>query len=514
VLTPGRGGRASGRRAPAARGRGGRAPSARGVRAGRAATTRGARAGRPRPTGGASARRYRTGAEGQLRRFRQGSILAVGLTALALLLLGEPAPAETPLPGTATPVAAASHATAPDGPAHDAPAHVAPAHDAADLPAQDPAAQDPATQDVPAGAADAPGQVPPVGADSPVSARDTAPPDPGEAAREATGMLRDLALDFYAALPVFGIALGLLLVAGLLAKLVGMGLRAALGSWQRAQATAALASVFIWLLAIGAALSVIAGDTRVLVGSVGLFGLALSWALQTPIESFTAWLLNSFKSYYRIGDRIAVGEVFGDVVAIDFLTTTVFEVGGPDKPVQAAQSTGALVTFPNLEVLRSSIVNFTRDFPYVWDELTVTVANESDLGVAVRTLQQTADGVLGGTMDEAAAQYTTLLTRAGLAWDVATRPQVFASSRDIGTDLTIRYLVPAREMRRWSSKLLLAVSDALAHPDVARHVYQAGPRFPVQTVGTRAWGHEAGGGPRQPGQPDQPGAGTGRESAE
>jgi small conductance mechanosensitive channel len=371
--------------------------------------------------------RYKGAAEGRLRRFRQGSILAVGVTGLFLLLLGAPAPAEPAgVDGLSQAVAGQVEAQAP-GP-------------------------------------------------------DTAPPDPGDAAREATGTLRDLAMDFYGSLPAIGIALALLIVAAILAKLVGLGLRTALASWERAQATAALVSIFIWLVAIGAALSVLTGDARALVGSVGLFGLALSWALQAPIESFTGWLLNSFRSYYRIGDRIAVGEVFGDVARIDFLTTTVFEAGGPEKRVQAAQSTGALVTFPNLEVLRSNIVNFTRDFPYVWDELTVGVADESDLAMAVRVLEETADSVLGQQMVMAAQEYAELLEKARLAWDVATRPQVFASAQDSWTDLTIRYVVPAREMRKWASLLLLAVNQALAEPDVADRVFPAYHRRQVQPL--------------------------------
>jgi small conductance mechanosensitive channel len=386
------------------------------------------------PTAGRQrAQRSRAGAQARLRRFRQGSLLAVGATALLLLFIGEASPAETPLAAPVT----------------TAPAQVAP--------------------------------------DSPAPILDTVPRDPAEAAREATGTLRDLALDLYAALPVIAIALGILLVAAVLARLVGLGLRAALASWERAQAFAALVSIFIWLMAIGAALSVLAGDPRVLVGSVGLFGLALSWALQAPIESFTGWLLNSFRSYYRIGDRIAVGDVFGDVVRIDFLTTTVFEAGGPDKPVQAAQSTGALVTFPNLEVLRSNIVNFTRDFPYVWDELTITIGNGSDLALAVKVLADAAADVMGETMDGAADEYAALLERARLAGDMASRPQVFASSRDFGVDLTIRYLVPAREMRRWASRLLLAVNRALAEPDVARHVFQAVPTMQIHAAPPRPW---------------------------
>ncbi len=318
--------------------------------------------------------------------------------------------------------------------------------------------------------------------------QDTLPPeDPAESARRATGTLRRLARDVYNGLPAFGIALALLLAAGILARLVRLGLRTALSSWERAEATSALAAILIWLLALGAALSVVAGDARALIGSIGLFGLALSWALQTPIESFTGWLLNSFRSYYRVGDRIAVGEVFGDVARIDFLTTTVFEAGGPDKRVQAAQSTGAMITVPNSEVLRSNIVNFTRDFPYIWDELTVAVANESDIARAMEVLERVAYTVIGERMEAAAEAYAALLRRERLAWDVATRPEVYASARDSWTDLTIRYVVPVREMRKWSSALLLAVNEALGDAGVAERVHPAYPRSQVQQLPAPRW---------------------------
>ena len=391
-----------------------------------------------------SSRAARADAELRLARFRKKSMLAVGVTALALLLFMEPG---------------------------DAPAGTGGMGGLAE-------AQDTVT-DLAAPPADT------VGVDT------AAAEDPAEVARQATGTLRQLARQLYAALPAIGIALALLLVAAVLARLVRLALRAALPSWERAQAIAALVAILIWLLALGAALSVLAGDARALVGSVGLFGLALSWALQAPIESFTGWLLNSFRSYYRIGDRIAVGDVFGDVARIDFLTTTVFEAGGPDKKVQAAQSTGALVTFPNSEVLRSNITNFTRDFPYVWDELTISVANESDLGEAIELLERTAHDVVGDTMEGAANEYASQLSRARLAWDVATRPEVYASSKESWTDLTIRYLVPAREMRKWSSRLLLAVTNALEA--ASDSVFTAYPRSQVQRIPPPDWaGHDQG----------------------
>lgn len=333
------------------------------------------------------------------------------------------------------------------------------------------------------GVVDAPAQdvdMPQVTPDTPA-----APPDPARAVEEATGTVRDLVLGFGAALPRIAIAIILLLIAAGLVPLIRAVLRRVLVGWERAEAATAMGGVLIWIVAISAALSVVAGDPRTLVGSVGLLGLALSWALQAPIESFAGWLVNSFQAYYRVGDRIGVGEVFGDVYRIDFLTTTVWEAGGPEKPVQGAQPTGALITFPNSEVLRSNVVNYTRGFPYVWDEVVIGVSNESDLRYAVQVITDVARRVIGPVMLEPVKTYRTLLEQEGLAYDIADEPQVFVSLTEAWTDLTVRYVVGARERRRWASRLVLEISTELARPE---HSGRIAMSYPVTRVDLRTGG--------------------------
>lgn len=309
-----------------------------------------------------------------------------------------------------------------------------------------------------------------------------AAPDVQRAAEEAASTVRDLTLGFVAFLPSLMIALVILLVAALLSAVVRPLLRRLLGSWSRADAMAALSGIFIWLLAISAALSVIVGDPRTLLGSVGLIGLALSWALQTPIESFTAWLLNSFRGYYRVGDRIGVGEVFGDVYRIDFLTTTIWEAGGPDKPVQGAQPTGSLVTFPNAEVLRSSVINYTREFTWVWDEVVIPLASESDLDHAETVLVGIATQAVGSTMAAPADAYRRLLGASKLDLEICDEPQVFFSQGDSWTNATIRYLVDARHRRMVASRLLMAVSRELSRPEDEGRIIAAYPITRVALV--------------------------------
>jgi small-conductance mechanosensitive channel len=297
---------------------------------------------------------------------------------------------------------------------------------------------------------------------------------------EATATFVTLLHSFYGLLPRLGLALLIGSLGWMSRRVVGAVLLRTAPQWQRRAAAQAIASLAIYLGTAVAVLTVLAGDVRAMVGSVGLLGLAASWALQTPIESFTGWLLNAFRGYYRVGDRIAVGEVFGDVHRIDMLTTTVWEAGGPDKSVRAAQSTGALITFPNWEVLRSNVVNYSRDFPYVWDEVTFSVTNESDLAYTSEVIERTAHAELGREMGRAVETYEALLRSEHLDFDVDRVPRVYLSLADAWTNCTLRYLVPVRTRRSWASRLVLRVSEELAAPAHAGRITGAYPRSEVR----------------------------------
>ncbi|GAA0894310.1 hypothetical protein GCM10009122_39910 [Fulvivirga kasyanovii] len=310
-------------------------------------------------------------------------------------------------------------------------------------------------------------------------------PEFTEAAKdEAIVTITNIWRGFYANLPKFLVALVTLFVAWLLVKLVKGGLSKVIGQWKNGYAIITLVTISIWLFAIGVAVSVVAGDIRALIGSLGLVGLALSWALQTPIESFTGWLQNSFQGYYRVGDRVSVGEVFGDVYKIDFLTTTVWEIGAPYRQgfVQAEQPTGRLVTFPNNEILSGTVVNLTRDFSYVWDELAIGIANESDTKLAMKAIGDVATSLLAEYMKIPSEKYSRILKRANLSHNVADKPEIYVSLTDSWTNVVVRYLVGVRERRKWKSELILKITEELNKDQYKGKIISVYPRRQVQFI--------------------------------
>lgn len=305
--------------------------------------------------------------------------------------------------------------------------------------------------------------------------------DDEKATDEAFNALENLWDNFTYNYPKILIAIGCLFLAWLFNRLIKLILGSMLKRVPSASGIIIITTLSVWLLAIGVAFSVVAGDFRALVGSFGLVGLALSWALQTPIESFTGYLLNSFRGYYNIGDRIRVGEVFGDVYKIDFLSTTVWEIGSPYQPgfVNAEQSTGRLVTFPNNEILTGTVINLTGDFPFVWDEIVVVVANESDISYTMKLLEEKAKDIIGDYMQEPAKKYTTILRKAKLEETVPEQPQVYVAANESWTDLTIRYLVAARERRKWKTILQVQIMEEF---NLAQHKDKIIPVYPRQQI--------------------------------
>jgi hypothetical protein len=94
--------------------------------------------------------------------------------------------------------------------------------------------------------------------------------DPAVALEQAGGTLRELVLGFYAYLPKLAVALILLGFAWVIARIARSTLRRTLGQWERADAVSALATIAIYLGATVIAMSILAGDARALLGSVGL----------------------------------------------------------------------------------------------------------------------------------------------------------------------------------------------------------------------------------------------------
>lgn len=219
------------------------------------------------------------------------------------------------------------------------------------------------------------------------------------------------------------------------------------------------------------ALGLIAGFgvlTRDWVGvllSLGVVGFAITFALQGALASLIGWLYIVTKRPYAVGDRIAIEDTRGDVTSIDLFVTEVWEIDG--ELVSSNQPSGRIVTVPNSVVLSSHVVNFYGEgVPYVWNELSVQVAYETDLDFAVEVMTETATDYLGEEMAAGVTQYRDRLEETPVELDVNERPTVNVVQEESWVDLRLRYLVHPRRGTRTRNALYRSILDRFNdHPD-------------------------------------------------
>ncbi len=112
--------------------------------------------------------------------------------------------------------------------------------------------------------------------------------------------------------------------------------------------------------------------------SFGLISLVLGFALQAPIASFIAWIYIVIKKPYKMGDRIQLGGMKGDVVEVNYLDTAMLECSG--DYLQNDRRSGRIIYFPNSLILKSEVINYSGPFiPFIWNETGIQIAYTSDL---------------------------------------------------------------------------------------------------------------------------------------
>ncbi len=193
----------------------------------------------------------------------------------------------------------------------------------------------------------------------------------------------------------------------------------------------------------------------------GLLSAGVSIALKDPILNFAGWLFIVTEQQFKIGDRVEISGHIGDVIDIGLFEFLMIEVG---NWVDADQSTGRIIHIPNELVLTSPLVNYTKGFPYIWNEIGVLITFESNWKKAKVILQEIAvrhaekvSEAARKSIEKASRKYAILYKN--------TTPRVYTTVEDSGVMLTIRYLCWVRNRRGSAEAIWEDVLNAFAKCD-------------------------------------------------
>jgi small-conductance mechanosensitive channel len=225
------------------------------------------------------------------------------------------------------------------------------------------------------------------------------------------------------------------------------------------------------VLSAVALLSIWFDDPARLASMLGLAAAGLAIAAQRAVTAFAGYLVVLRGRTFTVGDRIKLGGVHGDVIALGFLQTRILEMGQPpdvnaqDEPgmwVQARQFSGRIVTVTNDKLFDEPVYNFTREFPFIWEELHMPVPYRADRGRAEHILLRAAVEATTPWRAESEAARARVHDRYHVQLE-SHEPRVFYRITDNWLELTVRFVVPehgVREIKDRLSRRVLAEFDA------------------------------------------------------
>jgi small-conductance mechanosensitive channel len=218
-----------------------------------------------------------------------------------------------------------------------------------------------------------------------------------------------------------------------------------------------IALVNIWL-----------GGVEGVLAWLGIVSAGVAIALTDVLKNLAGWFYIVSRRPFKVGDRVEIKGVAGDVVDIRAFRFTVLEIG---NWVTADQSTGRLVHIPNGQLFSDALANYTEGFPLIWEETGVLVTFESDWELAERLIGEV---LASEAPDPKERQMATQIRKAANEYFIRYThldPTTYVSVLDSGVMITGRYLVAARERRGVNDRIWRGILHAFAEYDTVDLAY-------------------------------------------
>jgi small-conductance mechanosensitive channel len=235
-------------------------------------------------------------------------------------------------------------------------------------------------------------------------------------------------------------------------------------------------------------------DPTRLTTALGLFTAGIAFALQRVITATAGYFVILRGKTFSLGDRIVMGGVRGDVIALSFMQTTIMEMGQPpgeqsDEPsmwVKSRQYTGRIVSVSNAKIFDEAVYNYSREFPFIWEEMTFPIRYSDDRHKVEQILLEAARKHTAEIDDLGEEDLNELQRRYGMP-NPDVQPRIFWRMTDNWLELSLRFLSRDRKVRELKDAMAREILQKLdeAHIGLASATYEivGVPPLRLETAG-------------------------------
>jgi hypothetical protein len=219
-----------------------------------------------------------------------------------------------------------------------------------------------------------------------------------------------------------------------------------------------IVTTFAYII-IFALITILFADRLKQVGiAAGLFAAGVVVAMQDIVSSFGGFISIGFSNLYRIGDRIQVNEIKGDVVDISVMRTTILETG---DWVSGDFYNGRIVRVPNSTVLKGLIFNYSQGFRFVWDEIRIRLKSQSDQWQAREMLLRVGKETICDYLAEAESAWKQIAENYRVE-NPLLEPTVTLQAGGGALEFTLSYIVDYRRRTVVKDRLFTRIVDEVA----------------------------------------------------
>lgn len=207
--------------------------------------------------------------------------------------------------------------------------------------------------------------------------------------------------------------------------------------------------VFGYFLVIILSITYFTGNIKDFALAIGLLTAGITITLQELILSIAGSIYIFFIKVYKPGDRIEINGIKGDVIDIDSVYTTMMEIG---EWVSSDNYSGRIVKLSNAFVFKGPVYNYSKDFPFIWDEFNLPIRYGSDVALAKEIIIKIASNLLADYVTESIAQWKKVVDRYYIE-DANVEPTLAITMTDNWMQFNLRYIVDYKK-RRYTKHLL------------------------------------------------------------
>jgi small-conductance mechanosensitive channel len=189
--------------------------------------------------------------------------------------------------------------------------------------------------------------------------------------------------------------------------------------------------------------------------ALGVAGVGIAFALQEVVTSLAGWAAINFANFYKTGDRIQLGGIKGDVIDIGILRTTLMELG---EWVKSDLYTGRIVRIANSFVFKEPVFNYSGDFPFLWDEITVPVTYASEHRLAREILEKIIHTVIEEYSAYAKRAWKDIVKKY-MVEEAMIDPVVTLVCTDNWIEFTVRYITDFKLRRSTKNRLFSLILE-------------------------------------------------------